>query len=49
MERQDILPAVYDMLQNSQPTSASVESSFSMWKKLLARTEILSSRMCDST
>ena len=25
MEKQDILPAVYHMLQNSQPTSASVE------------------------
>ena len=25
MERQDISPAVYHMLQNSQPTSASVE------------------------
>ena len=37
MERQDILPAVYHMLQNSQPTSTSVESSFSMLKKLLAK------------
>ena len=36
MERQDISPAVYHMLQNSQPTSASVES-FSMLKKLLAK------------
>ena len=36
MERQDISPAVYHMLQNSQPTSASVEKSFSMLKKLLA-------------
>ena len=34
-KRQDISPAVYHMLQNSQPTSASVES-FSMLKKLLA-------------
>ena len=33
---QDILPAVNHMLQNSQPTSASVERSFSMLKKLLA-------------
>ena len=32
MERQDILLAVYHMLQNSQPTSASVERSFSMLK-----------------
>ena len=37
MERQDILPAVYHMLQNSQPTSASVQRCFSMLKKLLAK------------
>ena len=37
MERQDISPAVYHMLQNSQPTSASVEKSFSMLKNLLAK------------
>ena len=37
MERQDILPAGYHMLQNFQPTSASVERSFSMLKKLLAK------------
>ena len=38
MERQeDISPAVCHMLQNSQPTSASVERSFSMLKKLLAK------------
>ena len=37
MERQDISPTVYDMLQNSQPTSPSVERSFSMLKKLLAK------------
>ena len=50
MERQDISTAVYHMLQNSQPTSASVEKSFSMLKKLLAKeTEILRSRMCDIT
>ena len=36
MERQDISPAVYHVLQNSQLTSASVERSFSMLKKLLA-------------
>ena len=30
MERQDISPTVYHMLQNSQPTSASVERSFSI-------------------
>ena len=37
MERQDVSPAVYHMLQNSQPTSAFVERSFSMLKKLLAK------------
>ena len=37
IDRQDISPAVYHMLQNSQPTSASVERSFSMLKKLLAK------------
>ena len=37
MERQDISPAVYHMLQNSQPTSASAEKSFSTLKKLLAK------------
>ena len=37
MERQAISPAVYHMLQNSQPTSASVERGFSMLKKLLAK------------
>ena len=36
MEKQDISPAVYHMLQNFQPTSASVERSFAMLKKLLA-------------
>ena len=37
MERKDISPAVHHMLQNSQPTSASVERSFFMLKKLLAK------------
>ena len=37
MTRQDNSPAVYHMLQNSQPTSAFVEISFSMLKKLLAK------------
>ena len=37
MERQDILPAVYHILQNSQPTSASAERSFFMLKTLLAK------------
>ena len=36
-ERQDISPAVYHMLQNFQPTSATVEKSFSMLKKLMAK------------
>ena len=37
METQDILPAVYHMLQNFQPTSISVERSFSMLQKLLTK------------
>ena len=38
MERQDIISlAVHHMLQNFQPISASVERSFSMLKKLLAK------------
>ena len=37
MERPDISPAVYHMLQNSQPTSTSLERNFSMLKKLLAK------------
>ena len=37
MERQEFSPAVYHMLQNSQPTFASVERSFFMLKKLLAK------------
>ena len=37
MERQDNLAAMYHMLQNSQPKSASAERSFSMLKKLLAK------------
>ena len=49
MERQDILPAVYHMLQNSWPTFASVKKTFSMLKKLLARIEILRPKMCDNT
>ena len=49
MERQDILPAVYHMLQNSQPTSASVERGFSMLKKLLAKDRNFRSRMYDIT
>ena len=37
MKRQDISLVVYHMLQNSQTTSASVERSFSMLKKFLAK------------
>ena len=37
MERQDISLAVCHVLQNSQPTSASVERSFFMLKKVLAK------------
>ena len=37
MERQDISQAVYHMLQNSQPTSASVQRILSMLKELLAK------------
>ena len=37
METQDITPAVYHMFQNSQPTFASVEKSFSKLKNLLAK------------
>ena len=37
MEKQDISLAVYHMLQNLQFTSASVERSFFMLKKLLAK------------
>ena len=47
MERQDISPAVYRMLQNSQPTSSSVERSFSMLKNCWPRTKILRLRICD--
>ena len=37
MAKQDISPAVYHMLENSWPTSASVGKSFFMLKKLLAK------------
>ena len=49
MEKQDISLAVYYMVENSQPTSASVERSISMLKNCWPRTEILRSRMCDIT
>ena len=37
MERQDISPHLYNLLQKSQATSASVERSFSILGKLLAK------------
>ena len=37
IEKQDILPVVYHMLQNCQPTSASAERSFFMEKRLWAK------------
>jgi hypothetical protein len=37
MSREDISPLLYSLLQNCQPTSASVERSFSMLGKLLAK------------
>ena len=46
MERQDISPAVYHMLQNSQPTFASAERCFSMLKKLLAKDRNFKGREC---
>ena len=49
VERQDISSAVYHILQNSQPTSATVERTFSMLKNCWPRKEILWSRMCDIT
>ena len=49
MDRKDISPAVYHMLQNSEPTTASVERSFSILKNWWRRTEISRLRMCDIT
>ena len=37
MERPDVSLAVYNLYQYSQPTTASVERSFSMLRKLLAK------------
>ena len=37
MNRQEISPTVYGLLQHCQPTTASVERSFSMLSKLLAK------------
>ena len=37
MSRQEVAPAVYGLLQRCQPTTAAVERSFSMLKKLLAK------------
>ena len=36
MERRDVSPAVYCLLQHFQPTIASVERSFSVLRKLFA-------------
>ena len=49
MERQDILPAVFHMFQNSKPTSAYVEKSFPKLKKLLAKDRNFKPKMCDIT
>jgi len=37
VERSDISPAVYSLLHHCQPTSASVERSYSMLQKILAK------------
>ena len=37
MNRPDISPAVYILFQHSQPTTASVERSFSMLRKLFVK------------
>ena len=37
MERPDSSPAVYSLLQHSQPTAASVEKSYCVQQKLLAK------------
>ena len=37
MERPDLSPAVYNLLQDSLPTTASSESSFSILRRLLAK------------
>jgi len=39
VKRSDISPAVYSLLQHCQPTSVSVERSFSMLRKILAKDE----------
>jgi len=41
VERSDISPAVYSLLQHCQPTSASVERSFSYYEKSWPKTEAL--------
>ena len=46
MERQDISPAVYHMLQNSHSTSASVERSFSILKKTFGQGQKFYGREC---
>ena len=49
MARQDISPAVYHMLQNSQLTFASVQKALPCRKNCWPRIEILRSRMCGIT
>ena len=41
MERPDITPVVYSLLQQSQPTIISEVRNFSMLRKLLAKAENL--------
>ena len=45
INRQEVAPAVYCLLQRCQPTAAAVERSFSMLNKLLAKTEAFYRRM----
>jgi len=46
VERQDISPVVYSLLQNSQPTIAFADRSFSMQKKTVGQGQKLSGRKC---
>ena len=45
MERIEISPAVRSLLQDYQPTTASVEISFSTMRKVFARIETVRSKM----
>ena len=45
MEKSDISPVVYSLLQHSQPTTAFAERSFSLQCKLLAKAETLWSKI----